>query len=101
MCTQTRITYAECPCRMTRIALCPAMQQKEDHAGHHLEPAPDPRDCHELNILDEKDAGCCEMAPGGTCPYAGGWTREMDSESKQRLRNERVEHGKLVNNHPA
>jgi hypothetical protein len=50
------------------------MQHKEDHAWLHLEPAPDPRDCHDFKTVEEEDAGCCEMAPGGTCPYAGGKT---------------------------
>lgn len=50
------------------------MQHKEDHAWLHLEPAPDHRDCNDLETVDEDDVGCCEMASGGTCPYAGGKT---------------------------
>ncbi|KAE9370453.1 hypothetical protein N431DRAFT_442286 [Stipitochalara longipes BDJ] len=54
------------------IFTCPSIRHKEEHEWHHLELAPDYRTCPNLRTVEEEDGGCCEMAPGGGCLYAGG-----------------------------
>jgi hypothetical protein len=71
MCRQTLIIFARCPCRKTRISTCPNMQDQEYRAWRHFDPIPDHRGCKSLETFEDFSEGCCEMAPGGTCPYNG------------------------------
>jgi hypothetical protein len=73
-CHQTLVAFTDCPCQMTRIDTCRSIQHKEEHEWHHLEHAPDFRDCSNLKIFEEVGGGSCQMAPDGTCPFAGGET---------------------------
>jgi hypothetical protein len=46
------------------------MQDLEYRAWRHFAPIPDYRGCDGLQTLEDFNTGTCEMAPGGTCPYA-------------------------------
>ena len=61
---------------MNRVTRCRnfLLLKARSEAHPHLHPPPDDGACTEKEKKEEIKNGCCEIAPGGRCPYLSGET---------------------------
>lgn len=72
MCTQTRISFKQCLCYLTRTTSCGKLKRQNNHTRLRFDNKLRPKECNRFDVKTEIDGGTCEMAPEGGCPYYEG-----------------------------